>query len=65
MENKALIVFARSPKVGQVKSRLTSLISPREAAEIYRAFLIDSLKQYEFLGVAVRIKKKVKKHLDY
>jgi len=65
MENKALIVFARSPKSGQVKSRLTSLITPREAANIYRAFLKDSLKQFASLGVAVRLYMSDEKELDF
>ena len=52
---KALIVFARSPRAGQVKSRLTSLISPQEAADLYRVFLMDGLKQYASLNVDVRL----------
>ncbi len=55
MKGRALIVFARSPKSGQVKSRLTQLISPQEATEIYRMFLMDSLEQYASLGVSVRL----------
>ena len=55
MQDKALIVFARSPIVGRVKSRLTTLLSPQEAADLYKAFLIDSLKQYSMLKVAVRL----------
>ena len=52
---RALIAFARSPKTGQVKSRLTSLISPKEAADLYRAFLMDSLQQYASFNIAVRL----------
>lgn len=55
MTGKALIVFARSPQSGQVKSRLTSLISPQEAAELYQAFLQDSLEQYASLNLDVRL----------
>ncbi|MCY4232991.1 MAG: TIGR04282 family arsenosugar biosynthesis glycosyltransferase [Bacteroidetes bacterium] len=55
MSGKALIVFARPPIAGQVKSRLTSLLTPKEAADVYRAFLFDSLKQYSNLNVSVRL----------
>ena len=55
MKDRALIVFARFPKAGQVKTRLTTLISPQEAADLYRAFLIDGLKMYASLDVAVRL----------
>lgn len=55
MKGRALIVFARPPKSGQVKSRLTKLISPQEAADLYRMFLMDSLEQYASLNVEVRL----------
>ena len=55
MKGRALIVFARSLKSGQVKSRLTKLISAQEATDLYRMFLMDSLKQYASLNVAVRL----------
>jgi hypothetical protein len=55
MNDRALIVFARSPVAGQVKSRLTPLLSSQEAADLYRAFLMDSLAQYAALEVDVRL----------
>ena len=55
MSDRALIVFARSPVAGRVKSRLTQLLSPQEAADLYRAFLMDSLAQYASLDVDVRL----------
>lgn len=55
MKDRALIVFARSPVAGQVKSRLTQLLSSQEAADLYRAFLMDSLAQYASLEVDVRL----------
>ena len=55
MKDRALIVFARSPVAGQVKSRLTQLLSSQEAADLYRAFLVDSLAQYASLEVDVRL----------
>ncbi len=55
MNDRALIVFARSPVAGQVKSRLTPLLSSQEAADLYRAFLKDSLAQYASLEVDVHL----------
>lgn len=52
---KALIVFAKQPVPGQVKTRLTSLLSAAEAALLYQAFLEDALAQYRTLDVAVRL----------
>ena len=52
---KALIVFAKQPVPGQVKTRLTSLLTEAEAARLYQAFLEDALVQYGTLDVAVRL----------
>ncbi|MDE2957219.1 MAG: TIGR04282 family arsenosugar biosynthesis glycosyltransferase [Bacteroidota bacterium] len=46
MRSSALIAFARPPLAGRVKTRLTGLITPREAADLYDAFLRDALDQY-------------------
>ena len=51
----ALIVFAKVPEPGAVKTRLTGLLTPEEAAELYGAFLFDSLDVYRSLPVAVRL----------
>jgi rSAM/selenodomain-associated transferase 1 len=51
----ALIVFAKVPEPGQVKTRLTPMLSPGEAARLYEAFLRDALSQYSGLGAAVRL----------
>ena len=37
----SLIIFAKSPIPGKVKTRLTPCITPTEAAELYKAFIID------------------------
>jgi rSAM/selenodomain-associated transferase 1 len=37
----ALIVFAKWPQAGQVKTRLCPPLDPAEASELYRAFLLD------------------------
>ena len=51
----ALIVFAKLPEPGRVKTRLTEVLTPGEAADLYEAFLHDALRQYGRLGVAVRL----------
>ena len=37
----SLIIFAKSPIPGKVKTRLTPFIAPTEAAELYQAFITD------------------------
>jgi hypothetical protein len=37
----SLIIFAKSPIPGKVKTRLTPYITPTEAAELYKAFITD------------------------
>ncbi len=49
----ALIVFAKIPVPGQVKTRLTAILTPEEAARLYTAFLQDALIQYSALPVEV------------
>jgi rSAM/selenodomain-associated transferase 1 len=51
----AIIVFAKTPRPGEVKTRLTPEISPSDAAELYAAFVIDSLEQYRQLGPDIRL----------
>ena len=52
---QALIVFAKPPEPGQVKTRLTTQLTPEEAASLYRAFLLDALDQYTALDADVRL----------
>lgn len=40
----ALIIFAKAPVPGEVKTRLLSRYTPQEAVELYKGFLIDTLK---------------------
>lgn len=54
MEN-ALIVFAKHPEPGRVKTRLTPALTPDEAAKLYRAFLLDALDQYTALAADIRL----------
>jgi hypothetical protein len=51
----ALIVFAKPPTPGNVKTRLVSELSARDAAALYRAFLDDALEQYAALSFDVRL----------
>lgn len=51
----ALIVFAKMPRPGHVKTRLTPVLTPEEAARLYRAFLQDALRLYQRLEVDTRV----------
>lgn len=47
----ALLVFARYPRLGRVKTRLGSAFSPRESLVLYTAFLLDTLERTALLDV--------------
>ena len=51
----ALIVFAKVPRPGGVKTRLTPVLTPAEAARLYASFLRDALALYVDFDVAVRL----------
>lgn len=56
----ALIVFAKVPEPGRVKTRLSPPLTPEQAADLYAAFLRDALDAYAALaaepgGPAVRL----------
>jgi len=53
--HSALIVFAKHPEPGRVKTRLSPVLSPYESARLYRAFLLDALEQYAAIGPDVRL----------
>lgn len=40
---RSLIVFAKVPQAGSVKTRMTAVMAPGEAAELYRCMLYDTL----------------------
>jgi rSAM/selenodomain-associated transferase 1 len=42
---KALLVFAKQPVAGRVKTRLSPPLSARDAAELYRCMLADTLER--------------------
>lgn len=55
MSTDALIVFAKPPTPGRVKTRLTPTLSDEAAAELYAAFLKDALLQYVPLPADIRL----------
>ncbi|NNE48536.1 MAG: glycosyltransferase [Rhodothermales bacterium] len=54
----ALAVFAKQPIAGRVKTRLQTLLDAAGAAEMYRAFLVDSVHQY------ISLNKRIYLYLD-
>ncbi|MBI2361751.1 MAG: hypothetical protein HYV04_23050 [Deltaproteobacteria bacterium] len=44
MRANALVVMAKAPLAGRVKTRLVPLLTPEEAAELYRALFLDLLE---------------------
>lgn len=40
-----LIIFAKEPRPGHVKTRLSPPLSPEEAAQLYHSFLVDILEE--------------------
>ncbi len=51
----ALVVFAKVPRPGEVKTRLTPVLTPTEAARLYDAFLRDALKLYGEMAAEVHL----------
>lgn len=51
----ALLVFAKVPRPGDVKTRLTPALSAADAARLYTAFLRDTLRQVVRLDTDVRL----------
>lgn len=51
----ALIVFAKVPQPGAVKTRLVPPLTPEAAADLYAAMLADALAAYAALGPDVRL----------
>jgi rSAM/selenodomain-associated transferase 1 len=46
-------IFAKAPIPGQVKTRLTPALRPEEAADLYRALLLDTIDVVESTGARV------------
>ncbi|MGE3537439.1 MAG: TIGR04282 family arsenosugar biosynthesis glycosyltransferase [Candidatus Tectimicrobiota bacterium] len=45
MEHTAVVIMAKVPQAGSVKTRLCPPLSPQMAAELYQAFLADKITQ--------------------
>jgi hypothetical protein len=45
----AVVVFAKAPRAGAVKTRLCPPLSPAAAARLYRCFLLDTLDRVQTL----------------
>ena len=43
--DRLIVVMAKEPKAGTVKTRLSPPLSPADAAELYRCFLLDKFDQ--------------------
>jgi len=52
---KALILFAKVPRSGKVKTRFLPDLSPEQASQIYRAFILDTLNSTASLKGVKRI----------
>lgn len=52
---QSLLVFARVPAAGSVKTRLHAALHSEDAARLYEAFVIDTLRLYREPGVDVRL----------
>lgn len=50
MKEHALVIFAKEPSPGLVKTRLQPFLMPEVSAEIYRAFLLDTLDKVSSLS---------------
>ena len=43
MQTDGLVIFAKAPLAGKVKTRLVPHLTPMDAAELYQAFILDTL----------------------
>lgn len=59
-----LILFAKRPVVGRVKTRLSPPLSPEQACDLYRAFLLDSVDLIRGLSEGRRVEVSVDEPWD-
>ncbi|MDB5035178.1 MAG: hypothetical protein JWQ98_2419 [Chlorobi bacterium] len=52
-ERTRLLIFAKYPRAGDVKTRLAPPLAPEEAARLYGAFLLDAIDAYRALSPAI------------
>ena len=55
MNRPLLMVFAKAPEPGAVKTRLTGILTDQEASDLYEAFLRDALTGYAALPAEVAV----------
>jgi rSAM/selenodomain-associated transferase 1 len=48
----AVVIMAKAPQTGEVKTRLSPPLSPTDAAKLYRCFLLDKIEQVTALEAA-------------
>ncbi len=46
-----LLIFARYPRLGRVKTRLNPILSPQQSLRLYTAFLLDTLERTALLDI--------------
>jgi len=49
-EKAALVIFAKAPVPGEVKTRLFPYLTPQQAAQLQQAFILDALTRLEPTG---------------
>src|SRR2546422_3453851 len=52
METIAVVIMAKAPRAGEVKTRLCPPLSLADASELYRRFLLDKIDQVRALRTA-------------
>src|SRR6266508_1213006 len=50
-----VVIMAKAPEAGRVKARLCPPLSPREAAELSRCFLLDPIERVREVPAAVTV----------
>ncbi len=53
MKNVAIVIFAKAPIPGLVKTRLASFLTPEECAELYKCFFLDIVASIEKSGYSL------------
>lgn len=51
---KILVIMAKEPEVGKVKTRLSPQLTDQQAAELYKCFLIDKIGSIIELGKSIK-----------
>ena len=59
MSNNYVILFIKEPLPGGVNEPLIGYLSPEKAAQLYQAFISDSIERIESLASIGKIKTKI------